>query len=190
MRVDEADVLPIAREVLRRRLRQGGMVPKLQTVAAQVALRYAYQNELKVDDLTAWLQVRPVSDDGEILNVIPGSDPFRVYAVGKGLVHVFATYVNEVIEFKGWLSDALVQECPFTKPDDDADGYYEVDALLLAPMPETMSFNETCRHLAGIWDDTIDAWECPGCARYIPNAWDRGVATGAIELAPAASTST
>lgn len=188
--VEEGAVLPVAREVLRRRLMQGGMVPKLSTIATQVALRYSYDGELGTGDLTSWMQVRPVSDDGEILNVVSGRDPFRVYQAGSGCVHVFSTYAEGVIIFMGWLPDPLVQECPVTNRGADTDEYHEVDALLLAPMPDTLSFTETCDHTYGVWDTAANAWDCV-CGRFIPSARDRAIATGALELvaAPGSSTS-
>lgn len=181
-----------AGELHRRRLAAGHtMMPKIETTVAQLGLLEHYGKVLRLDDLNDWLRVAPLDDSGnEIRVVVSQRMTNRIYFSSLRPIIVFATVTPDHILWRGWVTQEEILEAPvqsFTNDDGEVDQFYELEDEALASMPENFDFSATCSHAAGIWDYLYDSWDCAGCGRKIPSAWDSDVARGVVQLVAAGS---
>lgn len=127
-------------------------------------------------------------DSGRSIRVVCRDEfPFRVYQRFMDAdLYVFVKTSRSIqkCEPVGWLPRSQVEECvthefPSKFPKGKPDYAYEVEIEYLVPLPPTFDFVDPCPHFekwGGIWDYTIQAWNCFGCERFVVDRYARETA--------------
>lgn len=165
-------------EILRRRLIGGEVKSDLRNTLAEVAFLRMYGMPATVDDLQHKNKraLNFITEDSEgrtvrISNRI--SPPYRVYAKHLDVdIYVFCSTSKDLKTciFHGWLDATEVQEAPvfwFEEEGKRTDYCHEVDKQFMYTMPDTMSFNRTCRHQFATWDYMMRSWSCGICSKGV-----------------------
>ena len=171
----------VAREIARRRLlvQDPSLKNDVKTALAEVAVLDLYNRLPTVDDLHFGgkkLYLDPVDDNGRTIRIATGNRwPLRVWsrALDKDCI-VFAVTEPEPAVM-GWLPTSEIESFPvewWVEDGQRKDYWHEVEAGFLISMPEKFDLVDPCafaphEDFGGMWNYSMDAWECFGCGRFI-----------------------
>lgn len=178
-----------AQDLHRRRMMANvtGASLRFDASLAEIAALSSFGRESEINDLKVApksLQFVPRDLSGREVRIIYRDRwPVRVYSYRLDQADVFLFVVkgrgDDVLEVAGWLPLDMVEKAPIYWWEEDGervDYAHEIDNGHQYPLPEKFDFVDDCGfgdecHSSGdfnaVWDDTMMAWECFGCGKFI-----------------------